>query len=137
GPVQGPEGPSPGPKGPLTLYSIGQPTDEEQLYLEYINRSRADPTAEGVRLANTTDPDVLAAYSFFSVNLALMQSELSTNSAVPPLAMNAQLLAAARLHSGDMFTNQYQGHTGTDGSTPGTRATAQGYSFSTLGENVY
>src|SRR5574341_1409800 len=32
---------------PAILWDIGQPTDEEQLYLEYINRSRADPPAEG------------------------------------------------------------------------------------------
>src|SRR5689334_5297819 len=54
---------SAGPK-PLgvTPYSIGQPTDEEQLYLEYLNRMRADPTAEGQRLATTTDPSVVSAY---------------------------------------------------------------------------
>src|SRR4051794_30249049 len=50
-----------GPKG-STLYSIGQPTDEEQLYLEFLNRMRANPTAEGQRLAATTDSDVLSAY---------------------------------------------------------------------------
>src|SRR5215471_15099494 len=66
--TSGSQKPSPVPKGPLIQYSIGQPTDEEQLYLEYINRCRANPTAEGVLLANTTDPDVLSAYSFFSVN---------------------------------------------------------------------
>ena len=55
------------PKGGPTLYSIGQPTAEEQLYLEYINRSRANPPAEGARLAATTDPDVLGAYSLLSV----------------------------------------------------------------------
>src|SRR5258708_38226657 len=78
--------------GGTTLYSIGQPSDEEQLYLEYINRSRANPTAEGARLASTTDPDVVAAYSAFGVNLSLMQSEFSTNPVVAPLAMNAQLI---------------------------------------------
>src|SRR5882724_10225544 len=66
-----PERPSPRLHGP-TLYSIGDPTDEEQLYLEYLNRSRSDPPAEGVRLANTTDPDVLSAYTFFKVDLGLM-----------------------------------------------------------------
>src|SRR5438270_4001409 len=111
-----PKPPSPRPQGP-TLYSIGDPTDEEQLYLEYLNRSRADPPAEGVRLANTTDPDVVSAYNFFSVDLALMQSQFNAIAAAPPMAMNAQLLAAARLHSGDMFTNQFQGHNGSDGST--------------------
>jgi hypothetical protein len=126
------------PQGPGdTLNSIGQPTDEEQLYLEYINRSRADPPAEGARLANTTDPDVLSAYDFFSVDLALMESQFNAISPVPPVAMNVQLMAAARLHSGDMFTNQFQGHVGSTGSTLGMRVTAQGYNWSTLGENVY
>ena len=37
-------------------YSIGDPSDEEQMYLEYINRARADPAAEGIRFANDTDP---------------------------------------------------------------------------------
>ena len=119
------------------LYSIGDPTDEEQLYLEYINRSRANPPAEGVRLANTTDPDVLSAFSFFTVDLGLMQSQFNTISPVPPLAMNAQLLFAARLHSGDMFTNEFQGHDASDGSNLGQRASAQGYNWSSLAENVY
>ncbi len=34
----------------LTLYDSGDPTPEEQLLLEYINRARANPTAEGARL---------------------------------------------------------------------------------------
>jgi cysteine-rich secretory family protein len=128
--------PPPHPFG-LTPYSIGQPSDEEQLYLEYLNRSRANAALEGVRLANTTDPDILSAYTFFQVDLALMQLQFSTIQAAPPLAMNAQLMNAARLHSGDMFTNIFQGHNGTDGSVPGSRVTAQGYSWSTVGENVY
>ena len=131
--------PEPHPLG-VTLYSIGQPTDEEQLYLEYLNRMRANPTAEGQRLATTTDPDVLSAYSFFGVDTTLMQSEFSTNPPVPPVAMNALLLAAARWHSGDMYTNQYQGHDQTNGSVvlnPGARLTFVGYNWMTWGENVF
>lgn len=127
------------PKG-LTLYSIGQPTDEEQLYLEFLNRMRANPTAEGQRLAATTDPNVVSAYSYFSVDTSLMQAEFSTNPAVPPLAMNAQLTAAARWHSGDMYTNIYQGHNQTNGSivmNPGDRIHTNGYSWGTYGENVF
>ncbi len=119
------------------FYSIGQPTDEEQLYLEYINRSRANPAAEGTRLAATTDPKVLSAYSYFSLNLALMQSQFNAIPAVPPLAMNSKLTAAARVHSQDMFTNQYQAHNGKDGLTPGDRITAQGYVWAGYGENIY
>jgi hypothetical protein len=128
------------PKGGPTLYSIGQPTPEEQLYLEFINRSRAAPPAEGARLAVTTDPDVLSAYTYFNVDLALMQSQFNAIAAVPPLAMNSQLLDAARWHSGDMYTNAYQGHDQTNGAVvmnPGARITAKGYPWSTYGENVY
>lgn len=128
--------PTPPPEG-ATPYSIGNPTDEEQLYLEYLNRARANPPAEGLRLATTTDPDVLGAYAYFGVDTNLMQSQFDAITSAPPVAMNAELLAAARLHSGDMFTNQYQGHTGTDGSSPGDRITAQGYNWQTYGENVF
>ena len=128
-------------EGFTTLYSIGQPTDEEQLYLEYLNRMRANPTAEGVRLATTTDADVLSAYSYFGVDTNLMQSEFSTNPPVPPLAMNAKLLATARWHSGDMFTNQYQGHYQTNGNgvvmSPWDRMLTNGYNYYTAGENVF
>jgi len=126
----------PPPEGAVP-YSIGQPTDEEQQYLEYLNRARANPPAEGAILANTTDPNVLSAYAYFSVDLGLMQTQFDAITASPPLAMNAALMAAARLHSGDMFTNDYQGHTGTDESSPGTRIAAQGYSAQTYGENVF
>lgn len=127
----------PEPQGGAILYSIGEPTAEEQYHLELVNRSRANPTAEGVRLANTSDPDVLSAYNSFSVNLSLMQFQFSTNPAVPPVAMNAQLLEAARVHSLDMFYNQFQQHTGSDGSNPGSRISAQGYNWMTYGENIY
>lgn len=134
-----PSGPQPQPLG-ITPYSIGQPTDEEQLYLEYLNRMRANPVAESQRLATTTDPNVLTAYATFQVDLNLMQAEFGTNPAVPPLAMNLALLNAARWHSGDMFTNQYQGHFQTNGTTvlsPGDRITAKGYNYSSYGENVF
>jgi len=129
------DGPLPGP-GP-SLWSIGQPTDEEQLYLEYINRSRANPPAEGIRLAFTPDPAVRAAYDYFGVDTNLLVSQFNAMSPAPPLAMNAQLVAAARWQSGDMFTNEYQGHYQTNGMGPGERMTAVGYNWVAYGENVY
>jgi uncharacterized protein YkwD len=127
----------PMPPAGNTPWSIGQPTDEEQLYLEYINRARANPPAEGGILATTTDPDVLSAYNSFSVDLNLMQSQFNAIAPAPPVAMHAELMAAARVHSQDMFQNIFQGHTGTDGSNPGNRITTQGYNWSSYGENVY
>ena len=118
-------------------YSIGEPTDEEQAYLEFINRARANPAAEGLRWQAATDPDVLSNYGYFQVNLALLVSQLAAVAPAPPLAFNVNLLAAARGHSADMFTNAFQGHTGTDGRGLSERATAQGYASQRLGENVY
>ena len=120
-------------------YSMGQPTGEEQYYLELLNRARANPTAEGTRLASTTDPDVLNSYKYYSVNLVMMQSEFKALSVQPPLAMNASLMQAARAHSSDMFNKQFQGHigsNGSNGSTMSARITSAGYAWKTIGENV-
>ncbi len=64
--------------------------------------------------------------------------------ATTPLIWNAQLAAAAKLHSDDMAQNGYRGtatdaeaaHIGTDGSTPQQRITQAGYVWKTSGENV-
>lgn len=118
-------------------YSIGQPTGEEQYYLELLNRARANPAAEGDRLASTTDPNVINSLKYYSVNLAMMQSEFKALAAQPPLAMNANLMKAARVHASDMFNKQFQGHTGSNDSTMSDRITGSGYAWKTIGENVY
>ncbi len=120
------------------LYSIGDPTNEEQYYLELINRARANPAAEGLRLATTTDPNVLGAYAAFGVNLVLMQAQFALIPPEPPLSMNATLLNAARAHSQNMFQNNYQGHNGPDGSlTTRLQAYTAGANGWSIGENVY
>jgi hypothetical protein len=120
------------------LYSIGSPTNEEQFYLELINRARANPPAEGLRLATTTDPNVLSAYVSFGVNLVLMQTQFTLIPSAPPLSMNATLTTAARAHSQNMLQNNYQGHNGPDGSlTTRLQAYTSGANGWSLGENVY
>jgi len=119
------------------FHSIGQPTAEEQYYVELINRARANPEAEGVRLAQSTDPDVVSSYKAFDVDLSKMKAEFGTLSAMPPLAINAKLTSAARDHSTDMFKNQFQGHTGSDNSGIGDRAKKAGYDWQYISENVY
>jgi Cysteine-rich secretory protein family len=119
-----------------TLYDFGNPTADEQLYLEYINRARANPPAEGTRLAATTDPAVLSAYSQYSVDLAMMKSEFNAITAAPPLVTNAQLNSIARSHSEWMLANAVQSHD--EGSvSPFDRMTNAGYDYSWAGENVY
>jgi hypothetical protein len=123
--------------GGLTLYSIGDPSDQEQLYVEYVNRARLDPIGEGLRLKASPDPIVVAAYTFYSVDLDMMTSQFASLQPAPPLSINGELLAAARLHSQDMFANAFQSHNGSDGSSFITRANAQGYGGSEIGENVF
>lgn len=93
-----------------TLYNFGNPGAEEQLYIEFINRARANPPAEGARLAATTDPAVLFNYSYYGVNLTTMQSEFNALPALPPLAPNAKLMATSRSHSAWMLASGIQDH---------------------------
>lgn len=103
------------------LWSIGTPSDQEQLYLELINRARANPTAEGVRLAAIQSPEILTYYNYFNVNLNTMKSEMSALPVAPPLAMNAKLIQAARGHSNDQLANRFQGHVSSGGQALGRR----------------
>lgn len=50
--------------------------------------------------------------------------------------MNPQLRCSARLHSLDMYERNFFDHTAPDGSDPGDRMAAAGYSGSTWGENI-
>jgi len=84
-----------------TQYDSGDPTPEEQLVLEYINRARADPSAEGVRLRN--DPN----YLWKNLPGGGGPSAVDVR---PPLAMNKALLLSARFHNDDMYKNGFFGH---------------------------
>ena len=53
-----------------------------------------------------------------------------------PLAMNAELRCAARLHSLDMGVRDYFDHTSPEGVGPGTRIADAGYDAWTWGENI-
>lgn len=53
------------------------------------------------------------------------------------LATEGALTAAARSHSLDMACGDFLSHSGSDGSNPADRVTAQGYSFQAVGENIY
>ena len=131
------------PQQALDVYDHGDPTAEEQYIMEMINRARANPTAEGIRLANSTDPDVVDSYSYWAsqgapfATPANVKSAFATYPAKPPLAFNKDLLAAARDHSQDMIDHNFQGHNGSNGSTLTDRLTSAGYiGWDGAGENV-
>lgn len=116
---------APVPHAGLTLYSHGDPTPQEQLMLELINRARANPAAEAARLG-------------LDLNEGLPPDTISPDPK-PPLAFHPLLIAAARAHSDWMLANDRFSHDGVDGSSPGDRMSAAGYVFSgswTWGENI-
>ena len=141
------------------LYSIGDPTDEEQLYLEKMNRSRANPIAEAGRLQAETDQAIIDNYDFFHIDLNFLAAQYAVIPAAPPLSFNAILISVARAHSQDMLENKFQDHYGFRGCPPNSppcdpasapggitnlgcclpfdRMTAAGYIWSRAAENVF
>lgn len=124
---------------------VGDPAADEVLVVEMINRARADAVAEATRFRNLTESNVLNAISFFNVDLDLMETQFATlQRTTRPLAINRRLTAATRLHSLDMFDNEFQGHVSSvsppapysSGDGPGQRTTKNGFTGS-VGENVY
>ncbi|MBA3471317.1 MAG: CAP domain-containing protein [Herpetosiphonaceae bacterium] len=67
--------------------------------------------------------------------IALLNLERAKIANCPALNHSLQLAVAAEGHSLDMAGNNYFGHTGTDGSSPSSRAIAAGYMLS-VGENI-
>ncbi len=120
----------------LIEWSIGEPSDEEQYYLELVNRTRMDPLGEATRLAQATDPAVLGAYKSSKVNLIVMSNDIALLPIVAPLAMNKNLSKAALGHTKYMFDNKVQTHD-EPGFDLGKRATAAGYDWTALGESVF
>ena len=118
-------------------YSIGNPSNEEQVYIELINRLRSDPAGEAGRLATTTNPDILQSFRQFGVDVGAMKRALEGMKPAPPLAPNAKLSAAARRHSDDMLETGFQGHVSSDGYGLGKRVSNQDYKWRRLNENVY
>lgn len=118
------------------VWSIGEPSDEEQVLLELINRARANPAAEAIRLRTTTAAGLLQAYAFFLVDLDRFQADLSALPPLPPLAFHPLLLGPARSHSQYQLVNAVQTHFQGSQSVR-ERVEATGYPWAALGENVY
>ncbi|MEM9782433.1 MAG: CAP domain-containing protein [Pseudomonadota bacterium] len=92
-----------------------QPTAEEQLYLELINRARSDPQGE---LARLIDPAtgigvtqaITDSVAVFQTDLAFVAAQLATAQAVAPLAWNEALGQSAFFHTQTMIDADDQAH---------------------------
>ncbi|WP_329371663.1 CAP domain-containing protein [Streptomyces sp. NBC_01483] len=94
----------------------------------------APTSTEPAASPSTTDTAAPASAAVASV-LALVNSERG-KVGCSALTLNEKLSKAAQDHSADMAAHQNMSHTGSDGSDPGQRITAAGYSWSAYGENV-
>ncbi len=111
------------PRLPAQQYDHGDPTPEEQLVLERINRARAHPDAEGDRLG-------------LDLREGLPPEEAARVGPRPPLAFHARLIAAARAHARDMHARHFFDHVNPEGLGPGERVRRAGYAWSRVGENI-
>jgi uncharacterized protein YkwD len=107
----------------VTVWNAGADSADEQYVLEVINRARANPTAEGVRLG-------------IDITEGLSPSVAAYVGPRPPLALNSILLGTARAHSQDMWANNYFAHNDLSGNSPFTRMTNAGYAWQVASENI-
>jgi hypothetical protein len=117
-----------------------EPTPEETLILEFINRCRADPNADALRIAPPgAEPRIPSSTA---VDFAMFRTEMAAIKAQPPLVFDLRLLDAARKHSHYMVLHglghdEDPGKPGFTGRSPSDRAKAAGWRGGASGENCY
>ncbi|HSL43567.1 MAG TPA: CAP domain-containing protein, partial [Anaerolineales bacterium] len=75
--------------------------------------------------------------SSYQTELANLINNARAEAGLPPLAVNAQLTAAAQGHSIDQACHGLISHSGSDGSSPSQRVAAAGYAASRSSEIIY
>ncbi len=114
------------------------PSNEEQLYLELLNRFRLEPDGEAARLTGVNAaPGVQNAINYFGVSVSAFSSQLAALSPVAPLAWNGNLADAADFHTQAMINADEQTHQAAGEPGLGQRATNAGYDWNALGENIF
>jgi len=88
------------------------PDASEQRMMWLMNRARTDPTAEGIWLAESSDPDIANGRSFFSVDIDELKAAFAALPAKPPAVFDIRLHDASELHSLDLIARDAQDHNG-------------------------
>ncbi len=104
----------------------------------------ASSIAIGANAASLTKPHLtppnvpqLLAESRYDAQLLELTNTERRKAGLPPLRFSPQLGQAAQLHAEDMARNNFNSHTGSDGSSVGDRAQRTNYQFSYIGENIH
>ncbi len=112
-----------------------EPTPEETIILEYINRGRGDPPAEGARIAS-------AGRKYTGVDMKMFRKEMDQIKASSPLVFNLDLLKVARRHAHYQILHgqghdEIPGKKAFTGANPGARVKVVGYRYRGVAENVF
>lgn len=118
------------------LLSSAAPNNEQQLALSLINLARTNPQAAS-QWMGSIGSDVKKTLDHYNVDVAAVKATVASSPALPPVAWNSNLADAAQSHSDDMAANEYQSHTGSDGTSSDDRIRNSGVSASSTGENAY
>jgi uncharacterized protein YkwD len=120
------------------LLSSGGPSDQAQYMLQLINMARTNPQAAAQWVSTNVSPEVKNTLKYYNVDVNAVKQTIANSTPLPPVAWNDKLASAAQSHSQDMADNQYQSHTGSDGSSSDDRIKSAGYSKAkSTGENAY
>jgi hypothetical protein len=116
---------------------LSGPSAREQQMLEWVNRFRANPSAEMTRLLQSGDADVASALRVFDVDLDILRQQWKTLSPSPPLAWSDALHQAALSHDRAMLGADLQTHQVPGEPSLGQRLINAGYAYALAGENVF
>lgn len=108
--------------------------------LEYINRARSNPAAEGQLMSDSanTNQEIANAQRYFGFSMSEVVNDFNSYQAVPPLAFNPSLIDAARGHTQSMITANQQAHQISGEPGLRERTIAAGYTEqSAIRENIY
>ncbi|TVR11683.1 MAG: hypothetical protein EA401_10470 [Planctomycetota bacterium] len=94
-----------------------EPTAEEVLIVELMNRYRANPVREGTIILNRADglPGFFWSQRNFTVDREMFREEMDELTPAPPLVIDLVALKAARQHSHYMIVNNMVGHNQKEG----------------------
>ena len=118
-------------------------TAQEQYLLELINEARINPMANAARYISSydnpssLDSRIQTAFNQFGVNGPALRAAYAGLTPVAPVGWNESLAQMASAHNQSMIKFDTQSHQTPDEGTLGQRATAAGYQWQALAENVY
>lgn len=106
---------------------------------KYVGNSNKPSTPTPAPTPNPTPaptPGPKSETDRFDQEVLKLVNQERTQRGLKPLTLNAKLDQAADKHSKDMAEKDFFSHTGKNGSSIGDRASAAGYQWSRLGENI-